>query len=199
MTVRRGGVIVAVGLLLGVLTQLGQGLLPDGVSQLANAISPWLTVAFLLGATMPDVRSAAVAGIAALALALVGYYAMVQLRFGYGGSTTSLIVWSTAAIAGGAVYGPLGRWWRTGGTGQRGMALGFLGAVWVAEGVYLIGILPEPAIGAGFVVIGSAVPLVVGRSWVDRGRGYAALLPALVLGALGYAAFGAFSGMVSGV
>jgi hypothetical protein len=70
----------AVGLLLGVATQLGHSLLPDGVGQLANSISPWLSVAFAVGAFQGRARNAAGAGFGSLALALVGYYAMVVVR-----------------------------------------------------------------------------------------------------------------------
>src|SRR3712207_5879827 len=57
-------VVVVAGLATGILTQLGQGLLPDGWRQIANAISPWLLVAFLVGSRMADVRWAAAAGVA---------------------------------------------------------------------------------------------------------------------------------------
>ena len=87
--VRRLGIITVVGLATGTLTQIGQSTLPDGWSQAANAMSPWLLVAFALGAAMPDRRWAAVAGVAALLLSLVGYYLMIELRYGYGGSRGS--------------------------------------------------------------------------------------------------------------
>ena len=66
---------MVVGLGLGVVTQVLQSVLPTGWSQAANAISPWLLVAFFIGAAMPDQGSAVVAGLATLVLALVGYYA----------------------------------------------------------------------------------------------------------------------------
>ena len=108
----RVGLIVAVGLLVGVATQIGQSLLPDGVSHAANSISPWLLAAFLLGSRMPDRGWAALAGSGALAVALVGYYAMVQLRFGYGGSTGALALWGIGAIVGGPVFGVAGWTWQ---------------------------------------------------------------------------------------
>jgi len=104
----RVGLIAAVGLLAGVATQLGQSLLPDGVSQAANSISPWLLVAFVLGSRMPDRRWAVLAGFGALAFALLGYYGMVQLRFGYGGSTGALVLWGIGALVGGPVLGVAG-------------------------------------------------------------------------------------------
>ena len=49
----RVALIVVVGLATGILTQIGQGALPGDWSQLANAITPWLLVAFLLGPSCP--------------------------------------------------------------------------------------------------------------------------------------------------
>ncbi len=187
---RRVGLIVVVGLATGALTQVGQGILPDGWSQAANAISPWLLVAFLLGSTMPDERWAAAAGVGALLLAVVGYYAMVELRYGYGGGTGSWLFWGAGAAIGGPVFGIAGRWWRTSPSHRRrAAAIGLLAAVFIAEGLYLVLILPAPVVGAGFAVVGAAVPLAFGRSRDDRLGGYVAILPALLLGALGYIAF----------
>jgi hypothetical protein len=185
----RVGLIVAIGLLVGVATQIGQSLLPDGVSHAANSISPWLLVAFLLGSRMPDRRWAALAGFGALAVALVGYYAMVQLRFGYGGSTGALVLWGIGAIVGGPVFGVAGWTWRFESGWRRAAAIGLLAAVAIAEGGYLIGILPEASVGAAFVLVGLCVPLVLGRTMGERGRAYLAVIPALALGIAGYIVF----------
>ena len=181
--------VVAIGLGLGILTQLGQGALPDDWSHLANSISPWLLVVFLVGSRLPGPRWAAAAGVAILVLALVGYYAMVDLRFGYGGSTSSLALWSIAAVAGGPVFGVAGRWWVDPRRWRRAIAIGLMSSAAIAEGWYLRGILPETAVGTGFIVVGLIVPLVLGRSWLDRGAGYLAMVPGLALGALGYVGF----------
>jgi hypothetical protein len=181
--------IVTTGLSVGVVTEIGQGLLPDGFSQIANSISPWLLVAFLLGSRMPDRRWAAAAGFGALVFALIGYYAMTQLRFGYGGSTGSLVLWSIAATVGGPVFGLAGWTWRVEDGWRRAAAIGLLAAVAIAEGCYLILILPEAAVGAGFVVVGLCAPLVLGRTVGERGRAYVAVVPALALGVVGYIVF----------
>jgi hypothetical protein len=185
----RVALIVATGLLVGVITEIGQGLLPDGFSQIANSISPWLLVAFLLGSRMPDRRWAAAAGFGTLAFALIGYYALTQLRFGYGGSTGSLVLWSIAAIVGGPVFGVAGWTWRVEDGWRRAAAIGLLAAVAIAEGFYLIAIIPEPAVGAGFVIVGLCVPLVLGHTVGERGRAYLAVVPALALGVAGYMVF----------
>ena len=116
-------------------------------------------MAFLLGSTMPDDRWAAATGIATLLLSLAGYYAMIELRYGYGAGTSSLIFW------------------------------GLLAAVFIAEGLYLILILPDPAVGLGFIAVGALLPLAFGRSRDDRLGGYVAIAPALLLGVLGYVVF----------
>ncbi len=141
-----------------------------------------------MGAALPTTRWAAAAGAAVLLLAVVGYYAMIQLRYGYGGSTGSLVLWGIASLVGGPVFGAAGRWWRDARPWLRAAAIGLVGAVFVAEGVYLVLILPEAAVGVGFALVGLVLPLLLGRSWPDRGRGYVAMLPALALGAAGYVA-----------
>jgi hypothetical protein len=104
--------VLVVGLATGRVTQFGQSVLPDGWSQAANAISPWLLVAFLVGSAMPGWRAAAIAGSGTLVLALVGYYAATTLRFGIGGGTPSLVFWGLGAVVGGPVFGGAGWWWR---------------------------------------------------------------------------------------
>jgi hypothetical protein len=193
------GLVAIAGLSLGVLTQIGQSVLPDGVSQAANSISPWLLVAFLVGSRMPDRRWAALAGMAALVLALAGYYAMIELRYGYGASTSSLLLWGSAAVVGGPVFGIAGWSWRFEDGWRRAAAVGLLSACAIAEGIYLIGILPDPAVGAVFAVVGALVPLVFVRSAVDRGRAYVAVIPALALGAVGYLVFIALATLTAGI
>ena len=196
---RRVGLIAVVGLATGVLTQVGQSLLPDGWSQAANAISPWLLVAFLLGATMPTTRWAAFAGAGALLFALAGYYVMTEVRYGIGGGTGSLVLWGLGAFVGGPIFGIAGHAWRTGPHRQRAIALGLLVAVAVAEGIYNAVVLGSPAIGAGFVIAGLVVPLLLGRSREDRLGAYVAAVPALGLGALGYITFTWLAGVTAGL
>jgi hypothetical protein len=193
------GTVVVIGLATGALTQIGQGVLPEGWSQAANAISPWLFVAFLVGALMPSRRWAIAAGIATLVLALVGYYAMIELRYGYGAGTASLVRWGLAALIGGPVYGIAGQRWRTGPDRERAIALGLLVAVFAAEGIYNAVILGHPAVGAGFVVVGLALPLLLGRSRADRLGAYVAAVPALGLGAIGYVVFIWLDGVTAGL
>jgi hypothetical protein len=196
----RVALIVGAGLATGALTQIGQSALPDDWSQLANAITPWLLVAFLLGSAMPDTRWAVSAGAGALLLALVGYYGMVQLKYGYGGGTGAWIFWGLGALVGGPVLGVAGHWWRGPVHRRRAIAIGLLGAVAIAEGAYNVLVVDHTTVGVAFIVAGLLVPLVFGRSRDDRLGGYVAMVPILLLGGtLGYLAFSWLASFTSGV
>ena len=182
-------IVVVVGLGLGVVTQILQSVLPTGWSQVFNAISPWLLVAFFIGSSMPDRGSAVVAGLATLVLALVGYYATTQLRYGIGGGTSSLIFWGLGAAVGGPVFGLAGHTWRTGEHRYRALSLGLLAAVFIAEAGYHLLVLSEPGVAIGFAIAGLLVPVVLGRSREDRLGAYVAAVPALALGAAGFVVF----------
>lgn len=190
---------VLAGLILGVVTQLLQGILPGALNWIANALSGWLIVAFLAGSRAGRPRTAAIASIVLLVAALVAYYATVQVRFGYGAGRSILVFWGFGAVAGGLVFGAAGWWWRHGSSRARALATGLLAALLVCEGVYFLAILPDPAVGLGSIVGGLAVPLVFGRSWRDRGLAYAGMLPGLALGTLGYAVTLVLYGLITGI
>jgi len=185
----RALLVLIAGLGTGIVTQVMQSVLPTGWSQAANAISPWLLVAFLVGSVMPDRTSAVVAGAATLVLALVGYYAMTTVRYGIGGGTSSLVFWGLGAFVGGPAFGLAGHTWRTGEHRFRAIALGLLAAAFLAEAGYHFIVLDEPPVAAGFAIAGLLVPLVLGRSRQDRVGAYVAAVPALALGAVGFAVF----------
>ena len=190
---------LAAGLLLGVATQFLQGILPGPLNWLANSMSGWLVPAFAVGALAPAARLAAIPGPVLLYGALAGYQLAAHLRFGYGMSTTILLFWSVGAVVGGAVFGLAGWTWRHGGDRGKAAATGLLAALLLAEGFYLWSILPDPATGVLFAAVGLAVPTLIGGSWRGRALGYAALVPCLALGAVGYAAMFVLLGVITGV
>jgi uncharacterized protein DUF6518 len=188
--------IVVVGIGLGVVTQLAQGLLPTGWSQAANSIAPWLLVAFLVGAAHSRWRSAAVAGGATLLLALVGYYAMTLLRFAIGAGPV-LVFWIIGAVVGGPVFGTAGWAWRR--DRRPALALGLLTAAFIAEAGFHLVVLAEPPVAAGFALAGLLVPLVLGRSRAERIDAYLWAIPMTVLGGLGFGAFLVLYGIITGI
>jgi hypothetical protein len=189
-TARTLGVAAVAGFALGVMTQIGQSILPDPLRPVANSISPWLAVAFGVGSIARRQAPAGLAAFVSLAFALVGYYAMVWIRFGYGASNSALVLWGLAAVAGGLVFGPAGWFWRNGRGWWSAVPIGLLAAAFVADAVYIYSIVqPEEKPAAVlFVLVGALVPALLGRTTRERADGYIAVLPALALAALGYLA-----------
>jgi hypothetical protein len=175
-----------IGILLGITTQLLQGILPGAVNWIANAMSGWLLAAYLVGSRMPTPRVAAAASVAMLIAAVAGYYATVEVRFGYGTNAPILLFWGFGSVAGGLVFGAAGWWWRRGGPRSRAAAVGLLAALFVAEGAYFLLILPDATVGLCAIAVGLIVPTVFGRNRRERAWGYVALMPGLALGVVGY-------------
>jgi hypothetical protein len=135
---------------------------------------------------MPTPRVAATVSTVMLLAALAGCYATVQVRFGYGTNGPILLFWGLGSVAGGLVFGSAGWWWRHGEPRARAAAIGLVAALFVAEGIYLLLILPDATVGLGAIVAGLILPAVLGRDRRERGWGYVAILPGLALGAVGY-------------
>jgi hypothetical protein len=72
-------------------------------------------------------------------------------------------------------------------------------AATIAEGGYHAVVLNEPSVGAGFVAAGLLAPVVFGRDRRDRVGSYVAAVPAVALGALGFAVFIWLNGVVAGL
>ena len=199
-TARHLVLAVVVGLATGVLTQLAQGVLPDGWGPLANSITPWLAVAFVVGSGAPARGSAVAGGALTLIGALVGYYALVGLRFGYWPSLRgAVLLWVIGALVGGPVFGLMGRWWRGADPWRRAVGPALLGAAAIAEGVYLSRIETVASAAPAFIVVGLVLPVVLGRSREDRVRALVALVPCLALGGAGFVALLGLYALVTGV
>ena len=101
------------GLVVGVLTSIGQAALPDEIRSLANAASPWSAAAFALAAVAggrETLRSAILAAGSLLTM-LAGYSLASTLRgFPVGASTT--LFWVAAAVVVGPALGVGAAWSR---------------------------------------------------------------------------------------
>ena len=175
---------------------------PSGgaLNWIANALSGWLLAAFLVGATMPytAVGGGHLRGDAAgrARRLLPDRPGPVRLRHrerrrhrvGDGRAGRWLGVRGRRLVV-------AERWCLA-----RAAAAGLLAALFVAEGVYFLVILPDRTVGAGAIVAGLVAPLLLGRAWGDRGLGLRlAMLPGLALGALGYAALLLVMRVITGV
>jgi hypothetical protein len=183
---RRALLVGGAGLATGGLTLLGQAHLDAEWNRLANSGAIWLAVAFAVGSRMASDREAVVAGTATLLFALVGYQLAARVT-GASISVTGLVIWSGTALVGGPVYGLAGRRWGVGAGRSRVVALALLGAVFVAEGAYTLLVIPDLArTGWVEVVVGLALPVLLGRGTRERVAGLALLVPLACVGLLAF-------------
>ena len=185
---RRSLLVIAVGLATGALTLAGQAIFDGDWNRLVNSGAIWVAVAFALGAFMSSDREAMIAGIATLVLALAAYQLAAWIAQAPM-SASAFAIWTGTALVGGPVFGLAGRRWRVDAGRPRLVAIALLGAVFVAEGAYTLWLIPELwRAGAAEVVLGLAVPLLLGRDHRERLTALGLLAGLAVLGLLAYAA-----------
>jgi hypothetical protein len=187
----RRSIAIAVGggLVVGALTSIGQGALPDEVRSLANGSAPWSAAAFVLAVVAgrrETFRSSVLAAAALLAM-LAGYSLMATLRgFPVGPSMT--LFWVAAAVVAGPVLG-VGAAWSQGTDRPKAAAgVAILASILVGEAVYGLSVIAgstSPAYWTAQLVVGLGLVAVLGyhlRSW-------AGLVLCAALSAAGAAAF----------
>lgn len=134
-------IAVAGGAGLGLASLLAVRFLPHPANLIGTLGGPWLAVAFAVGAVARDRRSAAWAGAASMATAVIAYYVvrwMLSPRAPggllVGGEVAPYLVIGLLAGTGMAVVGAL---WRTGRARVRGVAAGLLAGALGAEVIVL--------------------------------------------------------------
>lgn len=163
------------GALLGILTQIGQGALPDDAAALlANSGGAWLVAAFAVGALMSSTERAAIAGAVTLVVASFTFYEAVDLFEGVGSDHRGALIWAAAGSVAGPVFAVAGFWARRS-PGLRPISLALLSGVLIAEAMHLlwwVGIdtlhgvaVVELLIGAGVLAV--AVRLAGLRRWPE--------------------------------
>lgn len=182
-------VAVGAGLAVGVLTSFGQTLLGGTwFAGLANAVSPWLVAAFLVGALARRGWVAAVAGLLACAGEVAGYYLVADLR-GFAVGAASVAVWVVSGVVGGPVFGGAGRLWRTAEGRWRGVGGALLAGCWLAEAVVTYaGALRHAGDAAVFAVVALLLVVLLGRAGGQTGAVLRWLPATAGLGAAGFAA-----------
>jgi hypothetical protein len=182
------GLAAVVGVVIGTITLIGQGQLPDAWNHLANTGGPWLVAAFFVGAFMSSDLRAALTGFITLLGCLLGYYVAAHFFVDASADSGIVIFWIGIALVGGPLFGVAGCWWRDSREWRRVVGAALLGAAIIAEGVFLLQVVQPEDRAAGWVeiAVGGGVPLLLGRSNRDRLLGLVALLPALFLGAVGF-------------
>ncbi|MFJ1754137.1 DUF6518 family protein [Kitasatospora sp. NPDC088134] len=177
------------GLLLGVLTNLLQGWLPDAWAQIANSGAVWSVVAFVAGALSArrvGLLVAAVAGLLAEIGLVVGYYGYAEVARDGMGSLFAPLVWVGMAFVAGPLFGVAGFMWRGADPRRRVVALAALAGVFGAEAVYYAWVLHYAPQAWGCLAVLVLVPLLMGRTHRERAL---SLLTAVLFSLLAYFVF----------
>lgn len=173
---------VVAGLVTGSLTLAGQAVLPTEANRLANSGAIWVTVAFAVGWRAPSDLLAALAGLLALIGALVGYFVTAALAEA-GVSVSTVAIWVAVALFGGPLFGVAGRWRATAPGWRKALAVGALGAVYLAEGIWTLWSIPHMALaGWASVVVGCLITLLLPGNRPTRVKACFALVPLTALG-----------------
>lgn len=158
-TVQAGTVVIA-GLVLGIGTQILQGVLPDRWGVLANSGVVWAIGAFALGAILPDARSAAIGGAIELVIASCIFYVAAGWFEGSSSNPRSAVIWSCAGIVAGSVFGAAGHLARRSAV-WRDPAWALVAGAIAAEGAYLTWQVGNSTLRpAGLVELGIAAVLI---------------------------------------
>ncbi|TYR80500.1 hypothetical protein FZC66_08975 [Priestia megaterium] len=186
-----------VGLIVGILTVLGQGVLPGNWNSLANSGTVWLLPAFFMGALSSTKGKSAISAIITLLGMVTGYYAYAMLIQNVSHSLYYILVWTVAAVIGGSIFGIAGYLWGKdrGPLHKYGSAL--IGGVFITEGLHLFLNLSDYIhmwhTGVVQIIVGVSLVLALERSNKERIASLLALIPIIVLGVIGYAILSLFA------
>ena len=157
-----GGWAFGVGLLVGVATFFGQGIMPGQWNTVVNSGAVWLVAPFFVGARVRSRRLAAVLGTAVLLATVAGYYGAAGLA-GAPMSTWMTAFWLCVALVAGPLFGVAGRWWHDESRVLRVIGVALLGALLVAEGLYLLVVLQYFWSGGVMLVAGLIATALMAR------------------------------------
>ncbi|RAY16550.1 hypothetical protein DPM19_04085 [Actinomadura craniellae] len=176
---------IGAGLAVGVLTNIGQGLLPGVWNQFVNSGAVWVVAAFVTGLLLPGRgRWTVIAGVGTQAGAVVGYYGYAELVRDGMGDLYAPAVWLAAALVAGPIFATAGSWTRGDRRSRRVLGAAVLGGVFLMEAIRYQWVLEYTAEAGVFAALGLLLPLLPGRTGRDRWQSVLAALP------LGLVAFG---------
>lgn len=180
------------GATVGILTVIGQAYLPGELNSLANLGPVWLLPAFFVSAVGDRVWKGMITGWLSLSGMVGGYYwfesVWNQHAFGVG---RWMLTWLVIAIVAGAIFGTAGYLWRHRDHRCHRVGSALLAGVFLTDGINMLihyasysHMIAVPIVE---VVIGALLILLLERDKRERLRSYAALIPIVVLGLIGYA------------
>jgi hypothetical protein len=177
------------GIAIGVITVLGQGVLPGNWNSIANSGAVWLLPTFFIGSLNSKKLKASLSGILALLGMVIGYYGYAMIVQQVAHSFYFILVWSVCGIIGGIIFGIAGFLWsRRGPLHTLGSAL--IGGVFITEGLNILihrnDYRHMITVGYVEIIFGILLVLILGRSIKERLLALSWLLLIVILGIIGY-------------
>lgn len=187
----QGAFALAVGLLTGLLTVLGQMVLPGSLNSLANSGAVWLIPAFFVAASAGKKLPAILLCAATLLACVLSYYWFESLinRHPFDFSSRYLWIWLGCAAVAGVIFG-FGAYLRGRKSAHYPWGTSLLPAVFLAEGLSEVIHLPDyrhmiPAV-VGRILIGLALYFVLYKRDSLKREPLASFLALSALGLAGY-------------
>ncbi|MEH7095034.1 DUF6518 family protein [Neobacillus vireti] len=179
-----------IGIIVGILTVLGQGVLPGSWNLLANSRVSWLLPSFFIGAMgSTKTKSASFSMISLLGM-FIGYYGYAMQIQNVPHSLYFILIWTGAAIVGGTIFGIAGFLWRRDNGVKHKFGSALIGGVFISEGldkfIHINDYRHMLNVGLVQIVIGFTLFLVLERT--NKGRIFSLImaLPILILGIIGF-------------
>ena len=141
-TLRWLGIAALLGSALGALSVVGDFTTDDGpqilLNALANAMGPWVVVAFVAGVAAGRPARGIASGVIALAVAVVTYYLGAVVFWGdrVPDLRLTILVWLAAGLAAGSILGGAGGTWAGADRRWRPLAVALLSGGLLAEAAY---------------------------------------------------------------
>lgn len=181
---------VVVGIIVGVITILGQKVLPAEWNWIANSGSVWLIPPFFVAALAKTKRQSVVVGIINLLSILLGYYGYAILIRGNYESLYYLLLWIIVGLISGTIFGIAGFLWNKDNTWKHKFGSALIGGVFISEGIFIVSHWNDYShmIASGFIkiAIGIILILILERSKKDRVSSMLMTIPVILLGSIGY-------------
>jgi hypothetical protein len=141
-TLRWLGIAALLGIGLGAMSVVGDFTTDDGpailLNALANAMGPWVVVAFIAGVAAGRPVAGILAGLIALAVAVATYYLGAVIFWGdrVPDLRVTILVWLAAGLAAGSILGGAGGTWAGADRRWRPLAAALLSGGLLAEATY---------------------------------------------------------------
>lgn len=188
---------IIVGIIVGILTKLGQGILSGNWNSLANLGSVWLVPSFFVASLSYSKRTAMLSGILALLGMVLGYYGYAIIIKNVALSIYFISVWIVCACIGGTIFGIAGFLWKDTTNPLHKFGSALIGGVFLTDGLHILlnfenysHMLP---VGYTEVIVGIILILVLERSNANRISSFLVVIPIIILGLIGYKVLSLFA------